>query len=111
MLDQNYDPGWSVNGRAAEKWHDTVSATVPGADATFVFRYRPVTFWPGVGLFLLTAGAIAWVWRRARRGAGQKSSPNQARGSHAVMTPTVSEDTVEKARGLTPSKTRGPSAS
>ncbi|MGH7293368.1 MAG: hypothetical protein ACRELB_00475 [Polyangiaceae bacterium] len=111
VLDQNYDPGWTANGARSENFHDTVSATLPAGDATVVFRYRPLTLWPGVAVFVLTCAALVWAYVRARRRARQKSSPSQARGSHAVMTPTVSDDTVEKATGLAPSSSRDPSAS
>jgi hypothetical protein len=67
VLDQNYDPGWSANGTATESWHDTVAATVPSADATIVFRYRPPTFWPGVAVFVVTCGVLVWAFVRARR--------------------------------------------
>ena len=67
VLNQNWDAGWSANGKSTTAWKDTVAATLSAPDATVVFRYRPSTLLPGLGLFALTCGAIAWAWRRARR--------------------------------------------
>ena len=67
VLNQNYDPGWSANGRRAEEWHDTVSAPIQGTDSTFVFRYRPPTFWPGVLVSVASCAGIAWAYVLVRR--------------------------------------------
>ena len=69
VLNQNYDPGWIANGTTSLDWKDTVSAPLSAPDETIVFRYRPPTFLLGIGLFLLTCGAIGWVWNRTRRSA------------------------------------------
>lgn len=69
VLNQNWDPGWRAAGLKTEDWHDTVSATLPAADATVVFRYRPLTFWPGVLVFVATcAGLLAIRLRKPSRG-------------------------------------------
>jgi hypothetical protein len=67
VLNQNWDPGWRASGGDAGEWRDTVSAVLYKGDGTVVFRYRPPTFWPGVGIFGATAAAIAAVYIVARR--------------------------------------------
>ena len=67
VLNQNWDPGWRAAGVQTEAWHDTVSATLPAGDATLVFRYRPLTFWPGVLLFFATCAGLLAIRQRARR--------------------------------------------
>jgi hypothetical protein len=70
VLNQNWDPGWSVanvKGTKTEEWKDTVSAIVSSPEQTLVFRYRPLAWWPGLGVFVGSVGAIVWSWRRRRR--------------------------------------------
>jgi hypothetical protein len=70
VLNQNWDPGWSASGAQVSAFHDTVSAILRGSDATVVFHYRPVTFWPGMLLFLGTCTGLALLARRMRRQRG-----------------------------------------
>ena len=49
-LDQNYDPGWLVNGRPALAVSDVPAATLQSSDETVVFRYRPKTLWLGLAI-------------------------------------------------------------
>jgi len=69
VLNQNWDPGWTANGRRAIDWADTVAATVRSPSAIIAFRYRPVTLWVGLLVFYLTvlAAAAPWWVPRARR--------------------------------------------
>jgi hypothetical protein len=66
VLNQNWDAGWSARGAQVEGLHDQVSARIDRPDQVFVFRYRPLMLWPGVGIFLGTVGCIA-VWGQRRR--------------------------------------------
>jgi len=67
VLNQNYDPGWSANGSRAINWADAVAAPIAAPEQTFVFRYRPVTWWPGLALFVATVAGIVWITVRSRR--------------------------------------------
>jgi hypothetical protein len=61
VLNQNYDPGWRVNGTAASNYHDTVAARIDAPSQVFVFRYRSPWWWLSLALFALT---VARVLRR-----------------------------------------------
>jgi len=67
VLNQNWDPGWSAKGARTEELADQVSARITSPEQTFVFRYRPLAWWPGLAIFVGTLGGIVWVWRRQRR--------------------------------------------
>jgi hypothetical protein len=67
VLNQNYDAGWSANGSRAINWADAVAAPISSPEQTFVFRYRPVTWWPGLALFVATVAGIVWITVRSRR--------------------------------------------
>jgi hypothetical protein len=72
VLNQNWDPGWTVNGSASVPWDDTVSGTLTSDSELVHFRYRPKTLWLGVLLFLVAAAApaVGPLRRRLRRGRG-----------------------------------------
>jgi hypothetical protein len=67
VLNQNWDPGWSAGRARVEEWHEQVSATIDAPEQTFVFRYRPVTWWAGLATFAASVSAVAWVAARRRR--------------------------------------------
>jgi len=87
VLNQNWDAGWTANGAPVIDWKDTVAAPLSGPEQTIVFRYRPSTLLLGIGLFVLTCGAIGWAYGRSR----SPSRPSRAsRGkSPAVLAPAV----------------------
>lgn len=58
ILNQNFDPGWTVDGARAEKWRDAVAAPITRPAHRFSFQYVPRLFWPGVGLLALTLAAL-----------------------------------------------------
>jgi hypothetical protein len=64
VLNQNWDPGWSARGAKTEELGERISARVDSAEQTFVFRYRPLAWWPGLGIFAATLGAIVWARRK-----------------------------------------------
>ncbi|MGA3119769.1 MAG: hypothetical protein ABSF69_03270 [Polyangiaceae bacterium] len=66
-LNQNYDSGWTANGRSALDWADIVAAPVATPAQTVVFRYRPSTWWLALATFAMSIGAIGFFsWRRTR---------------------------------------------
>jgi hypothetical protein len=67
VLNQNWDPGWRANGSPAVNVADAVAYQLQGSDETVVFRYRPRTWWLGLGIFLATTGVIVQAYRLARR--------------------------------------------
>ena len=79
ILNQNWDAGWSANGKSAFNSHDRVAATLKtDGDTTVVFRYTPRLWWLGVSMFVLTVGGIAWSWRlvrKARRAQIRRAAP------------------------------------
>jgi hypothetical protein len=67
VLNQNWDTGWSADGRPAINWEDQVAAPLHGSDASVVFRYRPRFWYAGLGAFIVTICAIAFAHRVALR--------------------------------------------
>jgi hypothetical protein len=66
VVNQNWDPGWRVDGARTIDHDQTIAAPVSATSQTLSFRYRPRTLWAGIGLFVLTIAALAGrVWRRA----------------------------------------------
>ncbi|HEY6079427.1 MAG TPA: hypothetical protein VIW29_11520 [Polyangiaceae bacterium] len=68
ILNQNFDPGWRVNGRASEPFENAISTrlTAPSERLSFVFRPRGLHtgLW-ALGLTLALLGAWAAYRRRA----------------------------------------------
>jgi hypothetical protein len=67
VLNQNWDPNWTVNGVRAVEWAEQVAAPLGEAEETFVFRYRSRLLWPGLILFVATWVAVVWAHWRARK--------------------------------------------
>lgn len=65
VLNQNYDPGWTANGKAVLDWGDTVATEVRGRDATIVFRFVPRFLYAGIALFVATLCGIGFAYFRA----------------------------------------------
>ena len=82
VVNQNWDPGWRVDGAPALDYQDTVAARVYSPTQTFHFRYRPPMWWPGCALFLATLAVLffaRWASRRRRISApGAAVSPSRA---------------------------------
>jgi hypothetical protein len=64
VLNQNWDPGWSARGAKTEELSDQVAVRIDTPDQTFVLRYRPLAWWPGLAIFFATVGGIVWARRR-----------------------------------------------
>jgi hypothetical protein len=54
VVNQNWDPGWRVDGETALDHDHTIAARVSSPSQTMSFRYRPRGWWPGIALFLVT---------------------------------------------------------
>jgi hypothetical protein len=66
VVNQNWESGWTANGKRALNDEDRIAAVVAEPDQTILFRYRPRLF--GWGLLscvmsMLTVAAIAWRGR------------------------------------------------
>lgn len=68
VINQNFDPGWSVEDRAVEPYQDLISTRVNAARERVVFRFWPRGLSAGLVVLGLTLGALAALgyWRRAR---------------------------------------------
>jgi hypothetical protein len=67
VLNQNYDPGWRVDGAPAINFQDTVAATIREPSQTVVFRYRPRLWWWSLLIFVATVAGIVAAFRLRRR--------------------------------------------
>jgi hypothetical protein len=78
VVNQNWDPGWSVDGERAIDHEATVAARVAVPAQTLHFRYRPRTLWLGLATFAITVAAIILYARaraRSRRAARAGPAP------------------------------------
>jgi hypothetical protein len=67
VVNQNWDPGWSVDGARALDYRDAIAARITTATQSFHFGYRPPLWWPGCGLFVATVAALFLGRRVSRR--------------------------------------------
>jgi len=72
VVDQNWDPGWSVDGARALEYQGAVAARVSEPSQTLSFRYRPRTWWPGIATFVLTLAALVLGPRYWKRSFGKR---------------------------------------
>jgi hypothetical protein len=66
-INQNYDPGWSGNGRAVVNVADLSTVTLAQGETEVVFRYRPPWLVTGLVLFVSSVAALAWYGFQARK--------------------------------------------
>jgi hypothetical protein len=67
VFNQNFDPGWRVDGHPAEPYRDTLSALLTAPSGRVTFRFWPRGLTAGLWVLVLTlAGSAALYWRRAR---------------------------------------------
>ena len=67
IINQNFDPGWRVDGRATESQHDALAAVLTAASGRLTFRFWPRGLSAGLAALALTLGGLWLVyWRRAR---------------------------------------------
>jgi hypothetical protein len=83
VLNQNWDPGWRVDGTPSVAREDTVSGTLTAGTELVHFRYFPKTEWLGILIFLVAAmapflGPLRRRWKRSRSApiAGTAPSPS-----------------------------------
>jgi hypothetical protein len=71
VLNQNWDPGWSVRGADAWSYRNAIAATLKNGTATVRFTYGSRLAWLGVLLLLATVSALVAARRpRGRRWLG-----------------------------------------
>jgi hypothetical protein len=68
VLNQNWDPGWSVGGADAWSYRNAIAATLKDGHATVRFHYG--SWWSWLGLVVL-AGTV-WALVAARRARGRR---------------------------------------
>jgi hypothetical protein len=67
VLNQNHDPGWSVDGKPIEPDRDTISTRLTASSQRVVFSFWPRGLSAGLVVMLLTlALGAALYWRRAK---------------------------------------------
>jgi hypothetical protein len=67
VLNQNFDPGWRVDGRAAEPYREALSTRLAAPSGRVTFSFWPRGLTAGLWVLALTlVGAAALYWRRAR---------------------------------------------
>jgi hypothetical protein len=67
ILNQNFDPGWSADGRAAQPYKSAIAVPLTASSARVTFRFWPRGLTLGlVALTLTLAGMGALYWRRAK---------------------------------------------
>jgi hypothetical protein len=80
VVNQNYDPGWRVDGKPTRNHADAIATTLRGGDQELHFRFRPRGLGSGFLVLLLTVGGGIWIHRRLRRaksgGSLCSTSPN-----------------------------------
>ena len=79
VVNQNWDPGWSVNGVRALDHRDTVAARITTSSQTFEFHYLPPMWWAGWTLFAATVAALVYVRRVSRRRGLSERAPGSSR--------------------------------
>lgn len=67
VVNQNWDPGWSVDGAQAVDYHGTIAAHASESSQTLHFRYRPRSWWAGIAVFAATLVALFYVFRQSRK--------------------------------------------
>jgi hypothetical protein len=66
VLNQNFDPGWRVDGRATESYRDAISTVLTAPSGRLTFRFWPRGLSAGLVVLVLTLlGFGLLYWRRA----------------------------------------------
>ena len=67
VINQNFDPGWHVDGRATEPYREALAGVLPSSSVRFTFRFWPRGLSAGLAVLVLTLVALAAIhWRRAK---------------------------------------------
>lgn len=80
VINQNFDPGWSVDGRPAEPYRDALAASLSAPNGRYTFRFWPRGLTPGLVLLALTCCILGVCYRRRRR--PPHSAPRSTSPSH-----------------------------
>ena len=67
VLNQNWDPGWSVSGADAAEYQHTIAAVLRDGTTTVRFRYRARFWWLGLLVGAATLSALVVLKRRRPR--------------------------------------------
>jgi hypothetical protein len=67
IVNQNYDPGWRVDGEPTQNHEDALATTLRGGDQELHFRFRPRGLWVGFLVLLLGVGGAIWSHHRLFR--------------------------------------------
>jgi hypothetical protein len=62
VLNQNWDTGWSADGKDAASWQDAIAGFAPSSSATVRFRYWPRMLSFGLLVFVLSIAVLAAPW-------------------------------------------------
>jgi hypothetical protein len=67
ILNQNFDPGWRVDGRPTEAYRDVIATVLTAPAGRLTFRFWPRGLTAGLWVLVLTLGGLALLyWRRAK---------------------------------------------
>lgn len=67
VVNQNFDPGWRVDGEAAEPHRDALAVRLRAASGRYTFRFWPRGLTLGLFALAVTLGGLGFgYWRRAR---------------------------------------------
>ncbi len=66
VLNENWDPGWSADGRATIDWASLNGTRVTTSDGEILFRYRSRFFVSGVLILLATLAGLVMFRKRGR---------------------------------------------
>jgi hypothetical protein len=67
LVNQNWDPGWKVNGTPAIRHSDVISTPLAASNGRYEFRFRSRLFWPSTVIGLFTIALIVGCGRVMRR--------------------------------------------
>jgi len=66
VLNQNFDPGWRINGEPSEPYREAISALLTAPNGRVTFRFWPRGLGFGLAVLAFTLASLAFVyWRRA----------------------------------------------
>jgi hypothetical protein len=67
VINQNFDPGWRVDGRPTEPYRDALACALAAPNGRYTFRFWPRGLSAGLVVLALTLSGLAWCyWRRAK---------------------------------------------
>ena len=79
VINQNFDPGWSVDGRATSAYREAVAGVLQSSNGRLTFRFWPRGLSLGLVVLGLTlAGLAGFHWRRAPPPAHPARAPANA---------------------------------